>query len=180
MTEPYHKQISESVVVEAETPIAAVQGDLPEKLRSKNGKELLREVLAALRAQYFVYHTFHWATQGRKFYKNHMLFERLYDSVEDQIDALAEKLVGYYGSEAVNQTDAVGRMQKWVNSWKGDDPIQVAYDFEKQFQALLRRTYDTMSQKKELSLGLDDFLMATASEHEVNLYLLGQILEEEK
>ena len=174
MTEPYHKQISESTIVEAETPVAAVQGDLPEKLRSKNGKELLKETLAAMRALQWLYQSLHWGVKGENFYELHLLFERLYDGMGDQIDALAEKLVGYYGSETVERVDAIGRTQKWIASWRGDG-VEAALAAEKQFQALLRRTYDTMSQKKELSLGLDDFLMATASEHEVALYLLGQV-----
>jgi len=175
MTEPYHKQISENTIIEAKTPVAAVQGNLPEKLRSKNGKELLKEVLAALRAQQWLYQTLHWQAEGENFYEMHLLFERLYDGIGGQIDALAEKLIGYYGNEAVCRKDSIGRTQKWIASWCGENSVEVALNAEKEFQALLRRTYDTMSQKKELSLGLDDFLMATASEHEVALYLLGQM-----
>lgn len=174
MTEPYHKQILENTIVEAETPVAAVQGELPEKLRSKGSKDLLKETLAAMRALQWLYQSLHWQAKGENFYENHLLFERLYDGMSDQIDALAEKLIGYYGSEMVDRVDSVDRTHKWLSLWRGEG-VEVALQAEKQFQALLRRTYDTMNQKKELSLGLDDFLMATASEHETALYLLGQV-----
>lgn len=175
MTKPYHEQISEQVVTEANTPVAAVQGSLPEKLNPRTGKELLKEVLAALRAQQWLYQTLHWQAKGENFYELHLLFERLYDSLDDQVDTLAEKIVGYYGSENVDRADAIARAQKWIGTWSKEDPVEAAIEAEKQFQGLLRRAYDTMSKKNELSLGLDDFLMATASEHETALYLLGQV-----
>lgn len=175
MSEPYRNQISEQTITEAATPISAVQGDLPENLRSKKSKDLLKEVLAMLRAQQWLYQTYHWQAKGENFYEMHLLFERLYDSVGDQIDNLAEKLVGYFGIEEVDMKDAIARTQKWINTWASDNAVDSALKAEKQFQSLLRRTYDTMNQKKELSLGLDDYLMATASDHEVALYLLGQV-----
>jgi len=87
---------------------------------------------------------------------------------------LAEKLVGYFGPEAVAMDDSMTRAHKWIKEWKGE-PVAAALAAEKHIQAVFRHAYDTLSEAKELSLGLDDYLMATANAHETNLYLLGQI-----
>lgn len=173
--EPYHKQIQQNLNEATENnPVTAVEGNVPERLRSKNGLELLKETLAILRGIQWLLLTFHWQSKGPNAYQNHVLFERLYGNLGGQIDDLAEKLVGYYGNEAVDHNDSINRSQKWLAGWKGENIIDVALQAEKQLQAVLRRTYDTMKQKKELSLGLDDYLMALANSHETHLYLLGQ------
>ena len=47
---------------------------------------------------------------------------------------------------------------------------------EADVQEIIKNVYDSLKQMGELSLGMDDFLMATASEHETNQYLLRQVL----
>jgi starvation-inducible DNA-binding protein len=171
---PYHKQMLLEARQET-TPASAVEGKLPSVLQNRDSLELLREVFATLRALSWTFQTLHWQVKGSDFYELHLLFERLYGSMGDEIDTLAEKMVGYYGNDAVDVGDSIDRSCKWVKEWKGDDPVDVAIKAEKHLQALLRHTYDHMNDKQELSLGLDDFLMGLASDHETHLYLLGQI-----
>lgn len=172
--EPYHKEIQLSKINEATNPASVVEGDLPTRVKTSTGEEMLKEVLALLRAQSWLLLTMHWQVKGSDFYEQHLLFERLYGALGGQIDALAEKIVGYYGVDAVEMNDSMTRTQKWLKEWKGD-PIDVALASEKQLQALVRKTYESMKSKKELSLGLDDYLMGLANDHETHLYLLGQI-----
>ena len=172
--EPYHKQIQTQKLNEATSPANAVEGELPVRLRTNSSQELLKEMLAFLRAQSWLLISLHWQVKGSNFYELHLLFERLYGALGGQIDSLAEKIVGYYGSEAVEMNDSMSRAQKWLKEWKGE-PVDAALASEKQLQTLIRQTYETMKEKKELSLGLDDFLMALANDHETHLYLLGQI-----
>ena len=175
MSEPYHKQQIQLTEANSNAPVAVVQGDLPERFRrAMSSEELLKESLAILRAQSWLFQTLHWKVAGKDFYEQHLLFERLYNDLGAEIDALAEKIVGYYGSESVAASDSMELAQRWLSGWRDGDAIAVALKAEKQLQALLRKTYDVMSQKKELSLGLDDFLMALASAHETHIYLLNQ------
>lgn len=172
--EPYYKQIQSErgtqKLNEATTPANAVESGLPARVRNSSGQEALKEILAVLRAQQWLLLTSHWQTKG---YDLHLLFERLYGALAGQIDTLAEKMVGYYGIESVDANDSMTRTQKWLKEWKGD-LVASALTSEKQLQTLLRQTYESMKEKKELSLGLDDYLMGLASEHETHLYLLGQ------
>lgn len=176
MTEPYHKQQTQKLneAAASVTPASAVEGKLPARLKGTSGQELLKEVLAVLRAQSWHLQSLHWKVKGSDFYELHLLFERLYGGLGDEIDTLAEKLVGYFGSEAVSMDDSMTRAHKWIKEWKGE-PVAAALAAEKHIQAVLRHAYETLSEANELSLGLDDYLMAIANAHETHLYLLGQI-----
>ena len=55
-----------------------------------------------------------------------------------------------------------------------DDPFARAIQSEKDMQAAFKAAYDKLKKMDDISLGLDDFLMATANAHETNLYLLQQ------
>ena len=46
--------------------------------------EKLQWLLACLRAQYWMYQQSHWQVMGPEYYGNHLLFERLYESVVKQ------------------------------------------------------------------------------------------------
>lgn len=134
----------------------------------------LGEILAVLRAQAILYQTAHWQAQGANFYQQHLLFERLYESVGDQIDEIAEKIVGYFGTSGVDAFYQVGRLEFWVKRYESEtDVLSVLSCIEEDLQVLLKETYD-LFQNNKMPLGLDDWLMATASAHDNNLYLLQQ------
>jgi DNA-binding ferritin-like protein len=155
-------------VNEAKNPASVVSNKVPSKIKGLASKELLLESLALLKGLQTAYQTCHWNQKG---YESHILFERLYESVEKEIDTLAEKIVGYYGSDSIKCEDIVARMHRTIKTWSGSE-IDICVKAEKDFQGILKDVYDTMKNRDELSLGLDDFLMATASNHETNLYLL--------
>jgi DNA-binding ferritin-like protein len=137
----------------------------------------LQVLLGMLRAQYLLYHTLHWQAKGDPAYGNHLLFQRLYEANVEQIDSLAEKMVGMYGNHSVDLPEQLEVMQKLCASWcKIEDPHQRGLKSEEVLQATLKKVYDHMKESEELTLGMDDYLMATASEHDTNMYLLQQVL----
>lgn len=137
----------------------------------------LCDVLACLRAAYLSYQTSHWQVVGQSFYGNHLLFERLYSSVLLQIDALAEKLVGYLGRDAVDLDYQIRTLASYTSRWTQIDcHHKRGLQSEADIQAALKRAYDGIKQVKAMTLGLDDWIMATANAHEENEYLLQQAL----
>jgi len=52
------------------------------------------ELLAQFRALSLYYQEIHWTNQSNLFYEDHLLAERLYNDVNDQIDEIAEKGIG--------------------------------------------------------------------------------------
>jgi len=143
--------------------------------------EILRWLLACLRGQYWSYQQSHWQAQGAPAYGDHLLFQRLYESVQDHVDTLAEKMVGLYGNEAVNTLSLAPKFDSWVARWA---EVQCLHKrgllSEDDFQKACRQTYDKLGDLGELSLGMDDYLMATASDHETNQFLLRQVLRQKQ
>jgi len=133
-----------------------------------------------LRAQYWAYQNAHWEVQGPNFYGSHLLFQRIYegeDGIQNEVDVLAEKMVGTYGSKAVCATTLVSMTAKWILRWGKIDCLHKRMLLsEMDFQRCVEKTYDDLKAMNELSLGMDDWLMATASSHETNQYLLRQVL----
>ena len=135
----------------------------------------LQEILACLRAQNLSYQTSHWQAKGKSFYQDHLLFERLYNSVLPEIDQLAEKIAGMLGSEEVGLNRQNKAISSYLDSWsKIPDPIERGLASEKELQVHLAETREFMEEKGRLSLGMDDYLAATASNHDTNIYLLQQ------
>lgn len=137
----------------------------------------LCDVLACLRAQYLSYQTSHWQVVGQSFYGNHLLFQRLYESVQEQVDQLAEKLVGYLGREVVGLDSQIKHIAGYTMRWSQIDcHHKRGLQSEADLQAALKRSYDGIKQVNAMTLGLDDWIMATANAHEENEYLLQQAL----
>jgi DNA-binding ferritin-like protein len=146
---------------------------------SPNTQRLLTQLLAILRAAHWSHWTTHWQVRGVPQYGDHLLFERLYTGISDEIDGLAEKCVSYFGPQSVDALDSVANAARVISAYygmAGADPIKRALVLEQQIQNALALTYTRIKDSGEMSLGLDDFLMATANSHETNTYLLRQRL----
>jgi len=143
---------------------------------SESTVEVLQDLLSLLKAQDWNYQTTHWQVAGANYYGNHLLFQRLYEALGDEIDTLGEKIVAYFGADKVNSPDIIAKSQEWIDKWKGtSDFVKRAIVSEEDMQKMFKAAYDALDKRGDLSLGLDDFLMATANAHETNLYLLGQL-----
>lgn len=146
---------------------------------SPNSQRLLTQLLAILRAAHWSHWTTHWQVRGTPQYGDHLLFERLYTGIAEEIDTLAEKCVAYFGPESVDALNSVVHSARVISAYygmSGANPIERALVIETQIQNALALTYTRLKDSGEMSLGLDDYLMATANSHETNIYLLRQRL----
>jgi DNA-binding ferritin-like protein len=143
-------------------------------------QEHLLNLLALLRAQSHSYQHSHWQVVGGSFYGNHQLFERLYSSVQKQIDELAEKIAGLLGSTTLSPSAQARSITDWVESWEAhaDCHHRRGLKSEQDVQDAIKLAYDTIKAEGTMTLGLDDWLMATANAHEENTYLLQQAIRE--
>jgi DNA-binding ferritin-like protein len=138
---------------------------------------LLLQLLAILRALHWSHWTLHWKVKGDPFYGDHLMYQRLYEAVVEEIDTLAEKIVGMYGSEAIHNLSVMADSHRFIAEHVrvvGGDEFACALSMEEHLQRALKTAYDELKASGELSLGMDDYLMATASAHETALYLLRQ------
>lgn len=140
-------------------------------------RAILQEFFGLLHALYWSHWTAHWQVQGNPFYGDHLLFERLYQGVVEEIDTLAEKMVARFGPAAVDPVDHFPVTQAWIDRWSTvESPYKRALLAESDFQGSAKKVYDSIKEVGAMSLGLDDFLMAIANDHETHMYLLQQRL----
>ena len=138
----------------------------------------LVQLLAMLRAMHWAHWTAHWKMKGDPFYGDHLMFSKMYEGMVDEIDGLAEKIVGIFGPDAINDPPVMHDAFRFLAGFELQDPnatlYQRAMGMEQHLQGAIKTTYDALKESGEITLGLDDFLMSLASAHETNLYLLGQ------
>lgn len=140
-------------------------------------RQLVEGLLALLRAVQWNHLTSHWQSQGTSSYGDHLLFQRLYEVMGDEIDTLAEKAMGMFGAGSVDPTEQAQRMSMFMQALSREkDPYRRGLYAENLLQRELSSTREGLQQLKQLPLGMDDFLAATASTHDTHVYLLQQRL----
>ena len=154
-------------------------------------KPTLQNLLGLLQALYQLEWAAHWQSMGDTAYQDHLLLNKLYDTVAGEVDACAEKLVGLAQSGIpVGPLHVITEvvpywLQKWC--WVPNPPnstvphetqspvsLQTVLLAEKDLQTFIQQVYGQFKQSNTMTLGLDDFLMSMANTHETHLYLLQQ------
>lgn len=138
-----------------------------------NSVELMSLYVAYLRALYQIHQNNHWKCKGTDFYGNHLLFERLYGDVLGMSDNAAEKAIGVFGSLDTCSEKIAEIVGKFTSE---DNFLLSSLKAEKAFLALSKTVYDELEKSKELTLGMDDLIMANANISENHCYLLQQAL----
>lgn len=131
--------------------------------------------LNALRAAYQVYRNAHWQVRGDDYYGNHLLFQRLYEETEAQVDLLAEQIVGTWGSQALGEDGMADEVQWWVEEMsKAGSPLANSLEAAKASRHALAEAYAAMEATGQMTLGWDDLLMSLSREKDQHVYLLQQ------
>jgi starvation-inducible DNA-binding protein len=141
----------------------------------------LKKYLALMKALQNYYQHAHWISKGEPYYADHLLFERLYGSLNEQIDTLAEKMVGVGGDHFVCVKTVMAITSKILShipemdrNTLGYEMVQTSLKLEKMFLSYTKKLYTKMKEDGSLTLGFDDMLMSLYNDHEGNVYLLGQ------
>lgn len=135
--------------------------------------------IATLKAISLIHQHNHWTTRGADFYSDHLLLERLYNSALKDLDLAAEKFVGIFGDEVLNydlQADLLNKLIMKYSRLEGS-PVEMSLAIEKDFIKFSGDAYKLFNEEGKLTLGLDDMIMAIASQREESVYLLQQVLK---
>ncbi len=135
--------------------------------------------VSSLRALANIVQHNHWTTKGVNFYGNHLLFERIYEDILEDLDNAAEKFIGIFGTEYLKYdlfNSLVSKVMSKYSDLEGS-PIEMILKIEKDFLKLSKDVFKSFEDGDKLTLGMDDFLMSVASRHEKNVYLLQQVLK---
>lgn len=135
--------------------------------------------VASLKALSLIHQHSHWTTKGNDFYGDHLLFERIYKSALDNLDLAAEKFIGLFGAECLDYQFQAELLNKVLLKYKGlnGEPLEMSLAVEKDFLKLSKDAYNCFEDEGKLTLGLDDMVMAIASDREGAVYLLRQPLK---
>jgi len=145
------------------------------KVVAENSYEvkICKTIFAYLELAYMFYQSAHWQTHGSEFYADHLLFQRLYEGVREEIDQMGEKLVGVYGLDQVTLTTRlknISTLSNFLNMEVGQKTyITTAIKLETKLLEQLK-TADTL----DYSPGVKDLFAGFANDHEGHLYLLTQ------
>lgn len=146
-------------------------------------QDLMGVYIAFLRALSLVHQNNHWQIKGPGYYGNHLLLERLYSDTAKGSDQAAERAVGLFGSRCVNMATQAGLIYKIVGRYTTESDgeykeyLLSSLKAEQDFLKLSRTTYEALKKSGAITLGLDDLIMATASNSEEHVYLLKQALD---
>lgn len=141
-------------------------------------KQLACFYVAFLRCIYLLNQNFHWVTNGPNFYSQHLLFERIYKSAEENADLAAEKIIGLWGSEVIDINEQGKCIAKILaEAVVSKNLAESALKLEEKFQQLSEQFYSELEEQNKLTLGLDDAIMSIASDREESIYLLKQVLK---
>ncbi len=136
------------------------------------------KLLSALQALSIVHRVGHWTSKGPEYYSDHLLFERLYNSVEEEVDKVAEKALGKglppqqllpltlsRTTSAFLRLDEVSRVG-----------VSEAMHAELTFLSVLREVLgEVAALGDEVSWkGVDNLLAGIMDKHEEHVYLLQQ------
>ena len=141
----------------------------------EESKKLLSMYVAFARTMYLLHQENHWASTH---YGDHLLFQRLYEEVQDEIiDDAAERVVGLCGSLLLQGTESDIAKKFSPKDERLVSLLESSLAIEKAFQKICKKTYDEIKKKDMMTLGLDDMIMAQASISETHIYLLQQELK---
>jgi DNA-binding ferritin-like protein len=142
----------------------------------------LAALLAFLRGESMVHQAHHWQSKGENSYGDHLLFERLYNGVIEDVDKLAERMVGMGQPVLANpllHAKYVSAVVQTFYTGAGPDPssnehVLISLRAALRTLVLIKIIYGSLEQKGLLSHGTDNLLQGIADKHEEHVYLLKQ------
>lgn len=156
-----------------QTKVAAV---LDSRIKAEGSVSWVK-LLSSLQALSLVHRVGHWTSKGPESYSDHLLFERLYNSVEEEVDKVAEKALGM-------GLDPIGILPLTLSRTTSaflrlDDVGQIgvveAMNAELTFLSVLREVLGEVAALDEVSWkGVDNLLAGIMDKHEEHVYLLQQ------
>lgn len=130
-----------------------------------------------------IHESHHWISKGDSFYGDHLLFARLYEIIEDEIDLVAEKAISVSSVAAVDMTRTLQEIVM-LNEYLGTNPVITIPDpaalarkshlVESTFLEVLKICIDKLEEKSALTIGTENLLAGIFDTHEQSVYLLKQ------
>lgn len=141
----------------------------------------LSVVLVYLKYLATLHENHHWTCMGDPFYGDHLLFSRLYEAVDGEIDPVAEKAVGLGCTSNVNPQVIHSQVLKLLTGAGSASTIPMSSDLarkslvaEMNFIKVIESCRSSLEECGMLTNGVDNMLQDIADRHEGHVYLLKQ------
>ncbi len=151
---------------------------------SSEDRESIRQILLPLLADetvlYFKTRNFHWNVKGPNFMQLHKFFEELYNTIDDSIDDIAEKIrtYGYPVQGSLKELYELARLPEsyFSPNKSADEMLNELVDNHEQLVRVLRSDLE-MAQTKFNDAGIADYLTGLMQYHEKAAWLLRSHLQ---
>ena len=145
-------------------------------------EDCLQEYISTTRAIHLWFHGAHNVTRGTGFAGDHVsLYGRIYQEIQEDIDGLIEKSVGLTQNEELACPIAItvraGEILSNYPSPTSLTSLSIAscgLQLLEAYLELLKMIFESLESSDDLSLGLNDYIMAHANKYETFIYLLQQ------
>lgn len=132
-------------------------------------------ILGFLRGLLILHQSHHWQTIGQTAYSDHLLLQRLYETIEKEIDLLGEKIVGTGAIQLTNYFKQLKHIEYFLDQVNSPSPIiEDSFMGELLFivcsEEVIRRLYS----KNLITPGIEQCVGNMLDKHEEHLYLLRQ------
>jgi DNA-binding ferritin-like protein len=128
-----------------------------------------------------VHQNHHWVTKGDPYYGDHLLYQRLYSGVVEEIDSLSEKTIGLGSVSSVDLKLQVSQLNKLVCGYgtaatipQQSELARRSLHAELNFLKVTAHLVESLKSCGLLTRGLDNLLAGIEDAHEGHVYLLKQ------
>lgn len=135
----------------------------------------MHDIIYILGALNVFYNSAHWRSKGPLFYQDHLLFARLYEKIDDEIDELVELIIGATGDDSFVEPKIFNEK---VQSFTPEGSVESKTNLIRALnleEGLLARI--SSFDEKEVGVGIYNQLAEIAESHTRNLYLIKQTLK---
>lgn len=144
----------------------------------------LSVLLSWLKAISITHQTNHWTASGDPFYGDHLLFERLYNQANGEIDKVAEKAVGLSSAALVDLIKIEKNTYRIVTIINNERPgipdsvdlVRKSLEFEESLLDVIKIVLSSLQMNRNITTGVQNLLEQIYDDHEGSIYLLKQRL----
>jgi DNA-binding ferritin-like protein len=135
----------------------------------------MSDILYRLQALYQFYKSAHWLSKGSTFYQEHLLFERLYSGLDEEMDILVELLISTGEDEAGFQPQIILQESAKLIANFGDTKtnLRTAVLLEEDLLLIIQKI-----DSKAIPAGLYNHIASIAQSHTSKGYLLHRALND--
>jgi DNA-binding ferritin-like protein len=132
---------------------------------------------AAIHGEYWFLWTLHWRAKGAGYYGDHLLYQRLYEARQPEIDRIAEVIAAIGGTHLLNPAQAMQAATPFIESIEALEvsDAQKALIAAQTVMAALREA-DNAAKESPYAMAVNNALAGISDSHLASVYLLQQRL----